>query len=153
MQFNRRRIRGKTQKTYKEWQSDCRQYRVCWRNEIPSQGSSRYYAAVRCCRGDGGDSSREFWDFAAARRPYRTLNAAQEACRQNRRVWQQFIDLDDAPRKGRNEMARQQIAHSIVGTGVTAGRILNSCPPVWAIPELATWLLQLVSPTRKAPMP
>jgi len=64
-------------------------------------------------------------------------------------VWQQFIDLADIPRKGRNDLARQQIANSVVGTKPTAGRILNSCPPIWALPKLAPWLLQLVSPDRK----
>jgi len=115
VQFKRKRIRGKTQKTYKEWRSDCGHYRVCWRNEIPALGSARYYATVRCDRGDG----REFWDFAADRRPYRTLNAAKQACQKNRQVWQEFIDLADAPRK------------------------------VWALLKLAPWLLQLVSPDRK----
>ena len=61
MQFKLKRIRGKTQKTYKEWRSHCGDYRVCWRNEISGLGSARYYATVCCCRGDG----REFWDFAA----------------------------------------------------------------------------------------
>jgi len=56
MQFKRKRICGKTQKTYKEWQSDCGHYRICWRNEISGLGSARYYAAVRCDRGD--DRSR-----------------------------------------------------------------------------------------------
>jgi len=149
MEFKRKRIRGKTQKTYKEWQSECGYYRVCWRNEIPSLGSARYYATVRCDRGDGRDSSKEFWDFAADRRPYRTLKAAQEACQKNQRVWLQFIDLADASRKGRLDRARQQIANSVVGTKPTTGRILNSCPPVWARPKLAPWLLHLVSPDRK----
>jgi hypothetical protein len=89
------------------------------------------------------------WDFAADRRPYRTLNAAKQACQCNQQVWQQFIDLANAPRKGRNELARQQIVGSVVGTKPTTGRILNSCPPVWALPYLAPWLLQLVSPDRK----
>ena len=145
MQFKRRRIRGKTQKTYKEWRSDCGHYRACWRNEIAGLGSARYYAAVCCDRGDG----REFWDFAADRRPYRTLKAAQQTCQNNQQVWQQFIDLADAPRKGRNELARQQITRSVVGTKPTTGRILNSCTPIWALPKLAPWLLQLVSPDRK----
>ena len=149
MQFKRKRIRGKTQKTYKEWRSDCGHYRVCWRNEIPGLGSARYYAAVRCDRGDG----REFWDFAADRRPYRTLNAAKQACHKNQQTWQRFIDLANAPRKGRNELARQQIARSVVGTKPTTGRILNSCPPIWVQPKLAPWLLQLVSPGRKEPTP
>ena len=83
MQFKRRRIRGKTQKTYKEWRSDCGHYRVCWRNEVSGLGPARYYATVRCARGDGRNSSGEFWDFAADRRPYRTLKAAQQACHQN----------------------------------------------------------------------
>ena len=149
MLFKRRRIRGKSQKTYKEWWSGCGGYRVCWRNEIPGLGSARYYATVRCCRGDGREGSSEFWDFAADRRPYRTLNAAKQACHQNQQTWQRFIDLADAPRKGRNELARQQIVGSVVGTKPTTGRILNSCPPVWALPKLAPWLLQLVSPDRK----
>lgn len=145
MQFKRRRVPGKTQKTYKEWRSDCGHYRVCWRNEIPSLGPARYYATVRSDRGDG----REFLDFAADRRPYRTLKAAQEACRQNQQTWQQFIDLANVTRKGRIDLARQQITHSVVGTKPTTGRILNSCPPIWALPKLAPWLLQLVSPDRK----
>jgi hypothetical protein len=141
MQFRRRRVHGKTQTTYKEWRSDCGHYRLCWRNETPGLGSARYYATVRCCRGD----SREFWDFAADRRPYRTLKAAQEACQNNQRVWHQFIDLADAPRKGHLDRARQQIIGSVVGTKPTTGRILNSCPPIWALPKLAPWLLQIVS--------
>lgn len=149
MQFKRRRIRGKTQKTYKEWRSDCGHYRICWRNEIPGLGSARYYATARCDRGDRSDGSSEFWDFAADRRPYRTLNAAKQACEKNQRVWQQFIELDDVPRKGRNELARQQITRSVVGTKPTTGHILNSCPPIWALPHLAPWLLHLVSPDRK----
>ena len=145
MQFKRRRIRGKTQKTYKEWRSDCGHYRVCWCNEIPGLGSARYHATVRCCRRDG----REFWDFAADRRPYRTLNAAKQACHQNQQTWQQFINLADAPRKGRVDLARQQITRSIVGTKPTTGRILSSRPPVWVLPKLVPWLLHLVSPEKK----
>ena len=153
MQFKRKRIPGKTQKTYKEWRSDCGHYRVCWRNEIPSLGSARYYATVRSDQGDGCDGGKEFWDFAADRRPYRTLKAAQQACHQNQQTWQKFIDLADAPRKGRNELARQQIIGSVVGTKPTTGRILNSCPPIWAQPKLAPWLLNLVCPGRKEPTP
>ncbi len=145
MEFKRKRIRGKTQKTYKQWRSECGHYRICRRNEIPGLGSARYYATVRCCRPDGA----EFWDFAADRRPYRTLKAAQQACHQNQQTWQKFIDLADAPRKGRNELARQQITGFIVGSKPTTGRILGSCPPVWALPKLVPWLLQLVSPDRK----
>jgi len=148
MQFKRKRIRGKTQKTYKEWRSDCGHYRVCWRNELPSLGSTRYYATVRCNRGDGCDSG-EFWEFAADRRPYRTLKAAQKACQKNQCVWLQFIDLAGAPRKGRIDRARQQITHSVVGSKPTTGHILNSCPPIWALPKLAPWLLRLVSPDRR----
>jgi len=145
MQFKRRRIRGKTQKTYKEWRSDCGHYRICWRNEIPGLGSARYYATVRCRRPD----ETEFWDFAADRRPYRTLNAAKQACRQNQQTWQQFIDLADAPRNGRVDLARQQIISSVVGTRPTTGRILSTCPPVCVLPKLAPWLLHLVSPDKK----
>jgi len=142
MQFRRRRVRGRAPRAYKEWRSDCGHYRVCWRNEIPGLGSAQYYATVRCRRADG----TEFWDFAADRRPYRTLNAAKEACHQNQRVWQQFIDLADAPRKGRIDLAKHQVAGSVVGNKPTAGRILNSCPPAWTMPKLAPWLLKLVSP-------
>ena len=105
MQFRRRRVRGKTQTTYKEWRSDCGHYRVFWRNEIPGLGSARYYATVRCRRDDG----TEFWDFAADRRAYRTLNTAQQACRQNQQTWQKFIDLADAPRKGRLDPEDEKI--------------------------------------------
>jgi len=108
-------------------------------------GLARYYATVRCYRTDG----REFWDFAADRRPYRTLNAAKQACQNNQRTWQQFIDLADAPRKGRNELARQQIIGSVVGSKPTAGRILNACPPVWVVAKLAPWLRNLLSPDCK----
>ena len=149
MQFKRKRIRGKTQKTYKEWRSNCGHYRVCWRNENPGLGSARYYATVRSDRGSVRDGSNEFWDFAADRRPYRTLKAAQKACEKNQRVWQKFIDLANVTRKGRLDRARHQIANSVVGTKPTASRILNSCPPVWAIPKLAPWLLNLVSPDHK----
>jgi|GEM_PF-3310044 len=153
MQFKRKRIRGKTQKTYKEWRSDCGHYRICWRNEIHGLGSARYYATVRSDRGDRRDGSSggssEFWDFATDRRPYRTLSAAKKACQKNQRVWQKFIDLANVPRKGHLNLARQQIANSVVGSKPTAGRILNSCPPIWALPTLAPWLLQLVSPDRK----
>jgi len=145
MQFRRKRVRGTTPKAYKEWRSGCGHYRVCWRNEIPDLGSARYYATVRCCRGNG----HEFWDFAADRRPYRTLNAAKQACQNNQRAWQQFIDLADAPPKGRNDLARQQIARSVVGNKPTAGRILNACPPVWAVPKLIPSLWNLLSPDRK----
>ena len=145
MEFKRQRNPGKTHKTDKQWRSECGHYRICWRNEFPSLGAARYYAIVRCQRGDGS----EFWDFAADRRPYRSLNAAKQACHQNQQTWQQFIDLADVPRKGRANLARQQITRSVVGTKPTTGRILNSCPPVWAMPKLAPWLLNLVSPDRK----
>ena len=147
MNFKRKRIRGKTQKTYKQWRSECGHYRICWRNEIHGLGSARYYATVRCLRPDGSG----FWDFATDRRPYRTMKATQQACHQHQQTWQKFIDLTDAPRKGRNELARQQITCSVVGSKPTASHILNSCPPVWALPKLAPWLLNLVSPDRKKP--
>ena len=33
----------------------------------------------------------------------------------------------------------------------TIGRILGCCPPVWVLPKLAPWLLNLVTPDRKEP--
>ncbi|REJ65589.1 MAG: hypothetical protein DWQ31_16755 [Planctomycetota bacterium] len=143
MQFKRKRMKGKTQKTYKEWRSECGNYRICWRNEISSLGSARYYATVLCRRDDGF----EFWDFAAERKPYRTLQTAQKACERSQRVWEKFIGLKRAPRKGRMDRARAQIAASVVGKKGTAGRIIGSCPPVWVKPRLNPQLLKLICPS------
>jgi hypothetical protein len=47
---------------------------------------------VRCVMGPR--DTREIWDFAGARKPYKTLAKAQQACELNERIWNAVIALD-----------------------------------------------------------
>lgn len=89
MEFTRRTVRGRSQKLYKEWASDCGNYRITWTNE---NGFSSYYGLVLAERFDG----KTWWDFAIRRGPYRTQTKAVKECERHKKLWDAFVKLSHA---------------------------------------------------------
>jgi hypothetical protein len=90
MEFRRRKAKGRSQQTYKEWVSDCGFFRITWINEY---GYKHYQACVKVeCK------THPFrWEFALRRGPYKTFKKAVEGCEKNKRLWDAFIKLSHSP--------------------------------------------------------
>jgi len=90
MEFKRRKKRGHSQKTYKQWFSEDDGYRIIWRAEACGvRITPCYEAAVRTVIPNygGTDEVFEMWDFVSDRRCYRTLEAAQKDCERHQKQW------------------------------------------------------------------
>jgi hypothetical protein len=96
MEFKRRKIKGRSSDTYKEWVSDCGFFRITFHNNY---GFRHYYACVKVESRNG--VSDFVWDFAFRRGPHRTFKKAVESCEKSKRLWDAFIKLSHS--KGRRD--------------------------------------------------
>jgi len=133
MNFKRKqRIKGRTAKTYKEWYSDCKQYRISWRSEVFDVAvSPGYHACVR---------SGEGWGFAAKRGLYRTLKAAQKACETNWKLWNAFLAIEG---RGKVTKVRNLKARAMLGRGNQAYSGMADLP-VWVAKRASPRLLDVL---------
>jgi len=135
MEFTRKqRIKGRKAKHYKEWYSPDKHYRISWRNQF--EGASvnpAYYACVRCLRGES-----KYWSFAGRRGTHRTLNAAIEACEQNKKIWDKFLAIEGQA-KVRQFKVLQEDAFWKTDTNST---MLNI--PVWVLAKASIRLLEIL---------
>ena len=120
MNFKRKqRIKGRTAKTYKEWYSDCDQYRISWRSEVfDVTVIPGYHACVRSGNG---------WGFAQRRGLYRTLKAAKDACEMNWKLWNAFLAIEG---RGKVTQVRNLMARAMLGKGNQAYSGMSDLP-VW----------------------
>ncbi len=135
MNFKRKRVKGRSAKTYKEWHSDCGQYRITWRRQVAGvEVPPGYWACCRCV------ADQEYWGYAYHRRLYRTLKAAQKACEDAERLWRKFLSIE-----GRTTVSqvRELQAQSMVGSGQTAYSPMTDVP-VWVVKEAHPQLLEIL---------
>ncbi len=146
MEFQRRKVKGRTKDTYKEFWDTGRNYRITWCREYGGVRIQGHYQA--CLKVVRSFDDREVWiDFAGARRPYKTLKAAIAACENNERLWKAFIDLGQST--GRREARLEKLIHqSRVGNKPTVNVMLKNLP-VWVIPEADPKLLRMLFPVGK----
>jgi hypothetical protein len=134
--FARKRVKGRTAKTYKEWYSGSGQYRINWRSEVAGVQVDPYYqACVRCTT-----SGREYWGFAGRRGPYRTLKAAKEACETNRKLWEKLLAVD-----GRDKVSqiRDLRDRAMIGPAKNTHCILDELP-VWVAAQIPQRHLEIL---------
>lgn len=127
MEFARLKQRGLNQKTNKVWFSPCGNYRIDWASEFAGVSiDPRFMACVLSYGNTYGEQT--FWNFAGKRGPYRTFNAAVEACEKNERLWKHVIQVCEGERKGRNEKLRVIDIKARIGTGPLCNRVLSIIP-------------------------
>ncbi len=131
MNFKRKRTK-RSVKTYKEWYSDCDQYRISWRSEVfDVTVAPGYHACVRSGKG---------WGFARRRGLYRTIKAAKDACETNWKLWNKFLSIE-----GRDKVTqvRDLISRSVVGKGQQAHSGMSDLP-VWVGRKSSPRLLEVL---------
>lgn len=129
MEFTRRKVKGRSRQTYREWRDESGQYRITWRSEVYGiPVTPAYYSTVLSTDRNMG---RDFWSFCGAKRPYRTKNAAVEAAEKNQRLWQKAIQIAEGERKGRNDRLRALEVSSRIGSGGTGHKVMGTLPK-WA---------------------
>lgn len=135
----KKRIKGKTAKTYKEWYSDCDEYRITWRKEIFGvEVDPGYYACVRCVV-----SHRlpiEYWGFAYRRGLNRTFKAAMKSCEDNQKVWKRFLNITG---RAKVTQFRRLVADTVIGKNKHSALVDI---PLWVIQEADLRLLNILSP-------
>ena len=149
MNFTRKkRIKGRSAKTYKEWHSDCGQYRITWRSQVSGvEVTPRYFACVRCVRSPL--DLTEYWGFAFRRGPHKAFKAVVKACETNEKLWQQFLAME-----GRDKVAQVNNlkAQAMVGSGTGAYCAMHEFP-VWAILQMTPRHLTLLPGGNSWPPP
>lgn len=101
MEFARIRVRGRTQKTYREWRSDCGNYRIVWRIEVFGvEVPPRFYATVQTI-----GANNPWWDFVGRRGPYKTFKKAVEDCERNKKLWTAFVELGQVSGRRSQQLA------------------------------------------------
>ncbi len=142
MIFKRKqRVKGRTTKTYREWWSDCGNYRITWRSEVSGVTvDPGYYACVRCVVSDKDPT--EYWGFAHRRGLNRTLKAAQKSCEDGRKVWERFLRI-----KGRAKVTqfRRLKADTVIGKGKSRYSALTDIP-LWVLEEAGERLIKIICP-------
>lgn len=137
----KKRIKGKSIKTYKEWWSDCGEYRITWRKEVFGvEVDPGYYACVRCVI-----SHREqtmYWGFTNRRGLNRTFKAAIKSCEDGRKVWERFLSITG---RAKVTQFRRLMADTMVGTGKSKYSALVDIP-AWVVEEADYQLLNILSP-------
>lgn len=137
MEFIQKRIRGKSQKTYREWHDDTGNYRITWRSEwMGIQVTPAFYSCVRTVRPNG-----EGWDFVGRMGTYKTFNKAVQEAERNRKLWERFLKLANGERKGRIARIR-----ALDSTARTTGRRIFASVPVW-VHETDAYALRFLTTT------
>ena len=93
MNFHRKKAKGHVARISKLWLSENKQYRITWRSEVYGIAlPPRFFACIRCIR--RLDMLEDWWEFAGARRPYKTMKRAVEACERHEKAWAEVIALN-----------------------------------------------------------
>jgi len=133
-------------KTEKVWFSAGHHYRITWRSEVFGVSvAPDYQAAVLCVRYGSTD---EHWAFAGARRPFKTMRGAIEACEANERIWNAFIALGGEPGRRTTKLA-DLVERSKIGNKPTVNVMLRALPK-WAQKDADPNLLRMLfAPARR----
>lgn len=116
MDFVRKKKRGVTSKTCKVWFStDGGHYKIMWVKEaFGVRTKPHYHATVHCFR-TSTDTYKQ-WDFAGRRGPYKTFEAAVEACEHNHKMWLEAISISESKAAGRKDRFRSMEFRSRIKT-------------------------------------
>lgn len=137
----RKRIKGRSVKTHKEWWSDCGEYRITWRKEVFGvEVDPGYYACVRCVVSHVNRS--EYWGFAHRRGLNRTLKAAMQSCENGRKVWERFLSISG---RAKVTQFRRLKVDTMVGAGRSKYSALEDIP-LWVVDEADLRLLNILTP-------
>jgi hypothetical protein len=132
-----------SRKLHKMWMDPGKRYRITWnRQYMGITISPLFQACVRCV--EGPRDTRESWDFAGARKPYKTLAKAQQACELNERIWNAVIALNDEKHFMRRLDALK--ARSVAGTGLLKRSMLRGLPK-WVAKVCNPRLLEYLFPS------
>lgn len=133
MDFVRVKKRGQAQKNQKTWLSKDRQYQIRWsRESFGVRTPPHYYALVLCLRNI--DLKDRQWDFAGKRGPYKTYEAAFEACERHQKVWLAAMEISEGERTGRNDRLRSlefRSRHKSVRDKKAVTQKIMTGIPVW----------------------
>ncbi len=137
----KKRIKGKSINMYREWWSDCGEYRITWRKEVfDVEVDPGYYACVRCVMSHRDQT--EYWGFAYRRGLNRTFKAAQKSCEDGRKVWERFLHIGG---RAKVTQFRRLQADTVVVTGKSKYSALTDIPR-WVVEEADQRLLNILSP-------
>jgi hypothetical protein len=137
MEFTRKQVRGKNQKTYKEWRDESDNYRIVWRNEFMGLDlPDAFYATVR-----KNGPSGPYWDFVGARGPYRSFKKAAQAANKHRKAWCQLLEIAEGDRKGRVDRVRELDQRYRGSTRDGNYRLMMSMP-AWVEGQVPTSIMQ-----------
>lgn len=137
MEFKRRKVRGLSSRTHREWLSACGNYRIAWSCEMFGvRVPPRFYACVQTTRFDGSS----WWNFVGRRGPYKTFRKAVEECQRNQSHWNEFLQLCQAPGRRRERLKELQ---------ARAGNVMRTVP-VWVQQQADPTLLRMLFPRPKA---
>jgi hypothetical protein len=142
MEFKqKKRIKGKTIKTYKEWWSNCGNYRITWRKEVAGiEVDPGYYACCRCLVSHRDPTP--YIGFAYRRGLNRTLKAAKKSCEDGKKIWEQFLRITG---RAKVTQFRRLKASAVVGKGKNKYSALTDIPQ-WVIDEADPRLLEILTP-------
>jgi hypothetical protein len=137
----KKRIKGKSIKTYKEWWSDCGEYRITWRKEFEGiEVDPGYFACVRCVISHLDQT--EYWGFAHRRGLNRTLKAAKKSCEEGKKVWERFLSITG---RAKVTQYRRLKADTVVQVGRSRYSALTDIPR-WVIERAEQPLLNILTP-------
>lgn len=140
----KKRIPGKTVKTYKEWWSDCGNYRITWRKEVSGvEVDPAFFSCVRCVRSHRDQT--EYIGFAHRRGPIRTLKVAIKECEESKNVWNQFLRITG---RAKVTQFRRLKAGTMVGVGKNRYSAMTDIP-AWVVEEADERLLDILTPIGK----
>ena len=121
------------QKVERYWFSECGQYRINWIKEAYGVAIQPHYQACVLCL-QSIDLPVRQWDFAGRRGPYKTKEAAVQACEQHKKNWEAAIAISESDRTGRSEklhtLERRSRLKSIRDKKAVYQRTMSGTP-VW----------------------
>jgi hypothetical protein len=137
----KKRIKGRTVKTYREWWSDCGEYRITWRSEVFGvEVDPGFYACVRCVVSHRDQT--EYWGFANRRGLNRTLKAAIKSCEDSKKVWERFLRITG---RAKVTQFRRLKVDTLVGKGKNRYSAMTDIP-LWVVQEADQRLLNILAP-------
>ena len=132
-----------SRKLHRMWMDLGKRYRITWNREYMGITiAPHFHACVRCFLAPR--DPREIWDFVGARKPYKTLAKAQQACELNERIWNAVIALNDEKHFMRRLDALK--TRSIAGTGLLKRSMLRGLPK-WVAKVCNPRLLEYLFPS------
>ncbi len=137
----KKRIKDKSVKTYKEWRSDCGEYRITWRKEVQGvEVDPGYHACVRCVVSHHNQTV--YWGFAHKRGLNRTFKAAMKSCEDGQKVWKRFLSITG---RAKVTQFRRLVADTVVGVKKNKHSAFVDIP-LWVIQEADPRLLDILTP-------